>query len=286
MCIYLEIVRKLSSAKVTLRPQNVEHVIWQRYLTGLTNPLKRFFISYSVKRLKRFEETMAEKVDAIIPLTENDAAIFRPHANRAVVSVVPMGYNLDKLAGYDYNKQYAANPSFYHLASMDWLPNVEAVEWFFNEVAERVIGMHPEIRIHIAGRKMPDRFLRKTDKNLIVEPAVEDPVHWQEDKTVMIVPLHSGSGIRAKIIEGLALGKTIISTTTGAQGIACAANENILIADTPEAFVNQMSRCFLSKALCKQLGNNAKKLSSEKYEYKSCAAEMMKIYERSGNFHS
>ncbi len=278
MCIYMDLVRKLSSAKITLRPQNLEHIIWQRYMQGMHNPFKKFFINYSAERLALFEKHVALNVDMIFPLTHEDAVTFRNFAPGTPTEVIPMGYDHKKLDCYNYDRQYENAVSFYHLASMDWLPNEEAVRWFMDHVSLKIIAMHTDIKIYLAGRKMQNKFLNKTGTNIIITGEVGDPLVWQENKTVMIVPLLSGSGIRAKIIEGLALGKTIISTTVGAQGIAYTENHNLLIADTPEEFAQQMSRCFTDKEFCRRIGENARQLSINHYEYKSCATKMIDCY--------
>lgn len=107
---------------------------------------------------------------------------------------------------------------------------------------------------------------------------MKDAFEFQEDNAIMIVPLLSGSGIRAKIIEGMAMGKTIISTSVGAQGIDYTNNENILIADSPEEFVTQLEKCVNSKQLCRKIGNNAMNFAMEKFRVKSCAKKMIDFY--------
>jgi glycosyltransferase involved in cell wall biosynthesis len=127
---------------------------------------------------------------------------------------------------------------------------------------------------------MPWFLFQKSNGNLIIEGEVEDAVKYQEDKAIMFVPLLTGSGIRAKIIEGMSMGKTIISTLVGAQGIAYTNNENILIADTPEEFVTQFEKCVYSEQLCRKIGSNAKKFAIEKFNAKSCAKMMIDFYNK------
>ena len=278
--LYLDVIKSYSKAKLVFRPQNVESIIWKRYLSNIRNPFKKLFIKIATRRLEKFEKNESGKVDGIITLTKDDANIFKTFVKDTRIVDIPMGFDFGNLGKYDFNEQYKDFPIFYHLGSMDWLPNEEAIRWFVDDVLHLVIDKIPDVRIHIAGRNMQDYFYQRKSNNLIIEGEINNPIEYQNDKAIMIVPLLSGSGIRAKIVEGIALGKTIITTTIGAQGIKYKNGENLLIADTPEEFAEQMFKCYQSKDFCKMIGNNARKLSSSKYHYISIASEMTNFYEK------
>lgn len=276
--LYLDIIKKYSKAKLVFRPQNIEYVIWERYLNNVRNPFKKLFIKIATKRLKKFEKTESNKIDGIIALTKDDANIFKTIVDEVFVVDIPMGFDFSNLKSYDFAEQYNEFPIFYHLGSMDWLPNEEAIRWFIEEVLDLVVDKMPDVKIHIAGRNMQNYFYQRKSNNLIIEGEIKKPLDYQKNKAIMIVPLLSGSGIRAKIIEGIALGKTIITTTIGAQGIKYIKGENLLIADTPEEFVEQMFKCYQSKDFCRTIGNNAQKLANSKYHYISIAKEIINYY--------
>jgi glycosyltransferase involved in cell wall biosynthesis len=285
LCRYIQTIRKFSKAKIVLRPQNVEYVIWERYLGLVKNPMKKFFLQTAISRLKEFERGVRETLDGILPVTRDDAAIFSSFPGNCPVQVVTMGYDQASLADYDFERQYTVPPVFYHLGSMDWLPNVEAVRWFLEMVwpllegrRQRAEGGSEVVKGIIAGRKMPGWVYRYDTDRLAVLGEVTKPLPFQEDKPVMIVPLWSGSGIRAKIIEGMALGKTIISTGIGAQGIDCEHGKNILIANTPEEFADAIIRCLNSPETCRRIGENARKLSLQKYDHILNAKHMISFY--------
>lgn len=278
--LYLNVIKTYSKAKLVFRPQNIEYVIWKRYLNNIRNPFKKLFIKIAARRLERFEKSESGKVDGIIALTKDDANIFKTFVKDSVIVDIPMGFDYSNLDNYDFNEQYKNFPIFYHLGSMDWLPNEEAMRWFVDKISDLVIHKIPDIKIHIAGRNMQEYFYQRKSENLIIEGEVVNPIVYQEDKAIMIVPLLSGSGIRAKIVEGIALGKTIIATTCGAQGIKYKDGENLLISDTPEEFAEQMIKCYRSLDYCKMIGSNARKLSNSKYHYISIAKEMADFYEK------
>lgn len=276
--LYIDSIRKHSGAKIIFRPQNVEYIIWERYLNNERHPFRRYFLRIATKRLKRFEQQFAAQCDGIIALTKDDEDIFNSFQKKTTTTNIPMGFNYNELVDYNFEEQYISAPQFYHLGSMDWMPNEEAVKWFVDAIFPIVVAKEPSIRIYIAGRNMQEYFFKKQSENLIVEGTINNPISYQADKAVMIVPLLSGSGIRAKIVEGLALGKTIITTTVGAQGIRYTDGENLLIGDTPEAFAQHILDCYNSKSTCERIGVNAAELSKQYYHYESVAEALKSFY--------
>jgi glycosyltransferase involved in cell wall biosynthesis len=277
--MYLDVIRRYSKAKVVLRAQNVESLLWKNYLEKIRNPFSKRFISIATQRLETFEKRILASVDGIMALSGEDARCFKAYGTAAPTVAIPVGMALERFSEIDPEKQYRDFPVLFHLGSMDWKPNMLGVKWFITQVWPLLKKQHPEIRMVIAGKNMPAWFFKQADKNLIVQEKVEDALLFQEDKAILIVPMLVGSGIRIKILEGMALGKTIISTRVGAKGIACEDGRNILLADSPQQFVEQIGRCMHSQAFCRQIGKNAQQLISEKYELEKTGAGMMEFYQ-------
>ena len=223
---------------------------------------------------------VAQKVDGIIAISGKDAETFRAYAPKTKLVVVPIGFDFSKSNSYNTEKQFDNFPVFYHLGSMDWFPNFQGIKWFIEEVIPYVKNEYPEFVFRIAGKKMPQWFLKKQDNSLIIDREVKESLIYHEDKAIMIVPVLSGSGLRAKIVEGMALGKTIISTAIGAEGIPYTDQENILIANTKEEFAIQIKRCRDSKEFCQKIGRNAQLLAIENYDCNKTAASMVEFYKR------
>ncbi len=279
LCHYLVDIRRLSKAKVILRAQNVEYRVWKEYSRKLKHRLLQKYLGLEVLKLERFERHMASQVDGIMALTKQDEDFFMEANSKAYASTIPMGIDFSCLAKTDNTYQYMDFPIVYHLGSMDWRPNSQGLKWFIEKVFPLVLVTMPNIRICIAGRNMPGWFIKRNSRNLIVESVVEDATTYQKDKAIMIVPLLSGSGIRVKILQGMALGKTIISTSVGAQGISAINNESIIIADSPEEFAKQICRCAVSESLCRKIGENARKAAMLNYEVDSIGIQMNQFYQ-------
>ncbi len=278
LCKYIPILRMHSKAKIVLRPQNIEYIIWERYLLNLKHPIKKYLLNIANTRLKKYEQQVKKYLDGILALTKEDAEYFESFEGTCPIQIIPMGYDYEKLKQYDFEKQFTVPPIVYHLGAMDWLPNDEAVSWFLNKVLPILKEKQPTIKISLSGRNMPLANYAYRSTHLEILGEITQPLQFQEDKLILIVPLWSGSGIRAKIIEGLALGKVIISTTIGAQGIAYENGKNIIIADTPEEFASQIVRCVNSPELCMSIAKNARALSYEYYHSDSTSKKMIQFY--------
>jgi polysaccharide biosynthesis protein PslH len=209
---------------------------------------------------------MAGKVDGIITLTDQDLQELQSYQPKAPIIAIPVGFDFTRLENYDYEEQFLQKPIVYHLGSMDWLPNIQGIKWFIENVLPILINKQPDIEIRLAGKNMPDWIYKFQNKNLIIDGQVPDAIQYQADKAILIVPLLSGGGIRVKIIEGLALGKTIISTTLGATGISRSHSDPILIADDASTFAQLILSCFNSPEKCRYISKSALKLAHINYD--------------------
>ena len=134
------------------------------------------------------------------------------------------------------------------------------------------------VRVHAQPNLELDRIGRVGVGVVEVIGEVPDAAEFMGSKAVMIVPLFSGSGIRIKIIEGMALGKAIISTDIGAEGINYTNNENIKIANDPDGFLKAIEECFTSVDYCNQLGHNARELIKNEYSLEMVSKKLEEFY--------
>lgn len=274
---YITAIRKNSKAKIVLRAHNVEFLIWQRMRDACKSRLKRKYLAHLAANLKKYELKMLNVYDAILPVTQDDANVFMELGCRIPIFITPIGADVSVL-----KKLYNENPELclFHLGSMDWMPNVEAVEWFLKNCLDEVSRRFPMLKIYFAGRGMPDHLKELGNDNTVFIGTVEQGQQFIQSRSIMIVPLLSGSGMRVKIIQGMAMGKAIISTTIGAEGIAYTNEKNILIADTAEEFVAAIEKCVKDKSFCKRLGLEAMKLAEEKYSNEAIGKSLYVFYKR------
>lgn len=274
---YLQTARRYSKAKMILRAHNVEWLIWKRLAGASAHPIKKKYLSFLASRLRQYEKNMVNQFDAIVALTPEDKKLLIDEGCTIPVEIAPVGLNTLRFDDVKPLEQ-AQHISVFHLGSMDWLPNIEAVNWFLKKVWPLIIAKTDCIQLYLAGKNMADEFFRIQMKNVFVEGEIKDAKKFMSDKTVMIVPLLSGGGMRVKIVEGLAAGKVIVSTSIGAEGIACTHGENILIANTAEEFANTILSCLNNHLLLNKISVNAQLLARNIYDNSQIGKHVAAFY--------
>ena len=272
---YVDTIRKYSRAKIVLRSQNVEYAIWERLTPTATNPLKKWYLKLLTSRLKHYELSMLNKYDGIATITDIDAKSFLKLGCKLPIITIPFGIDISK---YKEDKTSMEFPSVFHIGAMDWMPNADGIKWFLENVWQKVSANHPNVNLYLAGRNMPDWLKQFSMKNVVILGEVEDSHKFINSKSIMVVPLNSGGGMRVKIIEGMALGKTIISTSIGAEGIEYENGNDILIADTVEKFVSAIDKCINNKSYSESVAHNARLLAENKYDNLNICKKLTEFY--------
>jgi glycosyltransferase involved in cell wall biosynthesis len=221
----------IKDAATVLRVHNIEYQIWERQAAAEYGP-KKHYLHLLARRMKRYEAQVWGMYDLLLPITEEDAVTIRKvHPDQTMV-VAP--YGIDELP-----EATTIAPVFtkvYHMAAMDWLPNIAAVDWLLEKIWPDMKKAVPAAELHFGGRKMPLRFFDSLPEGAYCHGEVPDARAFQEGKDILVVPLRAGGGIRVKILEAMASGKLVISTAIGMQGIAASSGIHYLKADTAEEF--------------------------------------------------
>lgn len=275
MAPYIETIRANSDALIVLRAHNVEHLIWDRIAKKTSFPPKKWYINHLVRTLKKYELNVINQVDGIAAITYRDAAFFRGETAVPVVDI-PYGVNPEDFTP-DYNVN--DNPTLYHIGSMNWMPNEEGIRWFIKNIWDKLQTREPGLKLNLAGRHMPKWLMNLRKKNINVLGEVPDAKEFIKSNDVAIVPLLSGSGIRIKIIESMAMGKTVITTMVGAEGIQYSEYNNIIIADSPAKMVEKICRLIKDPEEIKRIGKNARKLVEDIYDNKKIIDRLLIFYD-------
>ena len=276
MSPYLELIRKYSNAKVVLRAHNIEHIIWKRVAIEEKNIPKKRYLRHLANTLEKYERTILNQYDGIIPITRKDSIFF---SNETGVPVEPISFGVD-FKKIPFHSEVVPEHALFHIGSMNWIPNIEGVKWFLNNVWPEVSKQFPKLNIYLAGRETPDWLKNIKLKNVNVLGEVSDAYSFMESKTISVAPLFSGSGIRIKIIESMAMGKAVIATSIGAEGINYTNGENILIADTKKEFVKAIKKLYKDKKLALTIGQNARELVQKEHNIKETAKQLEIFYKK------
>jgi polysaccharide biosynthesis protein PslH len=274
---YISTIRANCNAKIILRSHNVEHLIWQRLASGCKASLKRNYLKLLAKKLRNYELEIMNKVDGIAAITPVDAETFRKEGCKCPVISIPVGIEMLKLKPETADREF---PGFFHLGSMDWMPNQEGIKWFLENVWNVFHKKFPQHTFSLAGRNLPEWMNESTSHGIKIVGEVVNAFEFMQSKTVMIVPLLSGSGMRVKIIEGMACRNAIITSTVGAEGINCSNGKNILIADSAKEWIECMTNCIENPGICAEIGNNAVTLVKEEYDNDSITTKLTQFFSR------
>ncbi|MBV2247318.1 MAG: glycosyltransferase family 4 protein [Lentimicrobium sp.] len=262
---YIELIRKYSQAKLILRAHNIEHLIWERISNGTRNPLKRFYLRRLAKALGDYEKQTLKKLDGVVAITDVDSRWFRQAFPRLPVVSIPFGID----AGDEEEDLTTIEPEIkglFHLGSMNWMPNQEGIRWFLTEVWPGLREQFPELTFSLAGRSMPQWLLQNKQPGIIIDGEVADARRYMLEHQIMVVPLFSGSGIRIKIIEGMLMGKPVITTPVGAEGIHYVDGEHLIIARNAAEFIDAIALCINQPLAARQMGIAGRKLVLYKHD--------------------
>ena len=277
MCCYIETIRKYSTAKIVLRAHNIEHIIWERHIISVKNPLKRAYLNLQTKRLKNSEIEAFKNVDAIVPITSVDEKWITRAIPNTICKTILTGINLS-----DYSNHKAPKfikKSVFFFGSMDWRPNQQAVVWFLENCWEAVLEKVPECVFLIAGRNIPNHIKQLQSHQILVKENIAEAKEVYSNYNIMLVPLKSGSGLRIKIVEGLAYGKAIISTEIGAEGIPIKSNENIFLINEPKTFADTIVKLLTDDVLLNKIETGSRKFAEEHLDNQKITKELVKFYE-------
>lgn len=273
---YIPVIKRFSNAPVLYRAHNIEHFIWLRLARASRTPLKRHYLNLMGKRLQRYETSIIREMDGVVAITENDLQFFRDCGYKGPSVVIPAAISKQSML----HQAIEPDPmSVFHLGSMDWRPNQEGVLWFLKKVWPLVAKENRGLRFYLAGRKMPANFYHFSGEQVEIVGEVEDATMFLLSMGIMVVPLLSGGGMRVKIIEGMAAGKTIVSTTVGAEGIACRNRKNILLADDPKEMANLILECINNPQFSQNIGSAAKDFVQRHYAVEKIISRLFGFYQ-------
>ncbi len=274
MTPYLGTIKRRSKAPVVLRAHNIEYTIWEKIAIGTKNPIKKAYINHLARQLKEYELNMFNFVDGIATISESDKIRMLQLGVRQPIRTISFGIDL--------NKYHPLNPpqdvSLFHLGAMDWEPNIEGLTWFIENIWPHIHQHFPQLKLNLAGRNMPDKFIQLQVPGVQVIGEVEDAHGFMSQHAIMVVPLLSGGGIRVKIIEGMALGKAIVSSTIGAIGIEDHHTESLKIADSVQEWINALEPLVSNTEEVKIQGQKARAFAESNFDNVKITKALIQFY--------
>ena len=280
---YAEMLGRLEGPKLrvpplVLRAHNLEHTIWHMLAGRERNPLKRLYLRDMAARLERFERRHLPQFDAVAAITDDDARRLRALGCPEPVVFIPAGADLSR-----FRPDPAIQPrprTLCMIGSLNWLPNLEGLHWLLREVWPTVRAEMPDVELHVAGSGTPEELLKPRTDGVVVHGFVKSSTDFMQQYELMLVPLLSGGGMRIKIIEGMALGKAILSTSLGAEGIAVRDGHDIVLRDSAAAWLEALRAWYRGEVPVAALGTAAARTAAECYDRRRVTQQFVDLYER------
>ncbi|MFO0931732.1 MAG: glycosyltransferase [Planctomycetota bacterium] len=221
-------------APVVVSAHNVESDIWARYREAERGAARRAYVALQHRKVARFERAALAGAAGVVAVSEGDAAKIRAWTGQAHVTVVPNGVDAARFAPVP--GAAAGSTELLFLGSLDWRPNQDGVVWFLDEVWARVRAAVPDARFTVVGRAPPPWLVARcaAAPATTIAGSVPDVRPYVARAAALVVPLRVGGGSRLKICEALAMGRPVVSTTVGAEGLDVADGADL--ADGAEAF--------------------------------------------------
>ena len=251
---------------------NVESQIWFRRAEQDRNPLQRLFFRLQAIKMERFEKQALNEAQKVTAVTPEDAKLMRSWGVKTV-GLVENGVDLEH---FRPAPEVPNAPELLFLASLDWYPNLDALEFLLTQIMPIVHSRRPETRLRIVGRRPSKGLAARIAKLRWAELVgdVSDVRPHLNQSAVVVVPLRIGGGSRIKILESLATGKALVSTSIGAEGLAVVPGEHLEVADQAMHFASKIVDLLASPSERQRLGNNGRQLVVERYGWDFIAREL------------
>lgn len=255
---------------------NVEAEIWRRHFERQTDPVRRLLFRQQWQRMLRFEGETLRRFDLVLAVSDADRETFErlyPSVLRQPVFTVATGVDTTFFAPRE--PAAAPRPHLVFTGSMDWIPNEDAMKHFCHEILPLIRAEEPAVTTSIVGRAPTPAVRRLAEIDGVeVTGRVDDVREYIADGAVYIVPIRIGGGTRLKIFEAMSMGKAVVSTTIGAEGLPVTDGEDVVIADTPERFAAAVVLLLRDRARRVQLERAARALVVDRYDWSAVAGQL------------
>jgi glycosyltransferase involved in cell wall biosynthesis len=250
---------------------NVEHMIWKRLSQVEPRPWRRAPLELEWRKMRRYEAQACTRSHLTVAVSEADRSILAARASRARVCAIPTGVDTRY---FTPNGSDERPGTLVFLGAMDWFPNEDGIIHFVDAVFPRVREAVPDATLTVVGKNPRPRVRRLAEvPGVRVTGTVDDVRPHVAPAAVFVVPLRVGGGTRLKIFEGLAMGKAVVSTTVGAEGLPLVPGTHFVQVDDPAQFAESVVALLRDPARRSALGHAGRRLVEERYSWSQVVQE-------------
>lgn len=262
--------------RATLDEHNIEFDIVRRTAGGATSPVRRLYSEVDYRKLAREERGAWRRLDGVTLTSERDAGILRSLEPSTRLAVVPNGVDIDH---FTPSEAPPTPDNLLFFGAMNYYPNQEGIAYFLEQIFPLILRRRPHTKLWIVGPGA-DHLYKHRGPNIEVTGFVDAVEPYIDQASAVVVPLRLGGGTRLKIVEAMAKGKAIVSTTVGAEGIDVVNDQSAILADDPQEFASQVERVLADPPLARRLGAAARDLAVSRYSWSALAKGLEEFYEQ------
>lgn len=247
---------------------NVESEIWRRHYELASNPLWRELCRREYRAMEQFEREIISRADHVLAVSDHDRDFFEKITDPSRITVIPTGVDIDY---FHVTPEQEEAGSLVFSGAMDWKPNEDGVVFFIKEILPRIRRAIPGAVLRVVGRQPPRALLALAahHQGIEITGTVDDIRPFVHRAALYVVPLRIGGGTRLKVFEAMAMGKAVVSTTIGAEGLPVHPGKDIAVADDPQQFADLAVALLQDPGRRAEIGRTARKLVEQSYSWDS-----------------
>ena len=262
--------RRLSGVPTLLFEHNIESVIPRRHFETSRNPITKRFWWLQWRRMERYENDTCRKFTATVTVSESDKKCLAEASGIGKVFAIPTGVDT---VYFSPREEAVKEHSLVFTGSMDWLPNEDAIKFFAREILGKVKRIIPTMRLTVVGRNPSQNLIKELASypEITITGRVEDVRPFISSHALYIIPLRIGGGTRIKAYEAMAMGKAVISTRVGVEGLPVGDRDHLYLADEPDEFATSVIRLLDDTEERKRIEKNARLLVASRFSWSNAA---------------
>jgi len=272
--LYLELLPQSMRKKSILILENIEFAQYKSIYQIEQEPVKKIRAWINYRMMHRWEPFYAQRFSQCITVSEVDRNILLKENPTLKIEIIPNGVDTQQYQPLNKNQD---TMSLLLIGKMSYAPCADAAIFFSRDILPYIQKKVNNTELWIVGREPPKEVMHLNSTNVHVTGWVEDVLPYYEQASVCVVPLRAGGGTRLKILEAMALGRPVVSTSIGCEGLNVVDGENILIADHPQEFAEKTVKLLCDKNYRQFITQNARKLVENNYDWDILTIRLMKV---------
>lgn len=272
---YIPILRDQAPyAHIILRSHNIEHELRSRQAASHRSSILKWYLHREIRKLKTYELHVMRAVDGIASVSHRETLWMKSHVSTIPIWTIPIGIKDTPL---DQSRSIVPSTKLRigFLGSLDWQPNIEGLQWFIEEVWQQLRSESTsDISFVVAGSRGRADLQCLSSDGVEYEGFVEDSVQFLKTLDVLVVPVFAGSGTRVKILEAMSVGRCVLTTSIGAEGLEVEHGRDILIGDDPLSWLHILQRLLSQQWQSDKIGQQGRMYVTTKHNIASLGLQL------------